>query len=355
MTLRLANEGFDNLSLCNGWREGSFKIGSKTSSDDHKRRYSTGNLIVQPDHCSGQEQSDDDTEELRLEFVTLELSSEQQAVTSVPEAPQPRRHTVQGEIQNAEHGHYRERSTPRLVKCTNPWESIERRRRRRRKRGLKWTRRPRKIVVVGDMSCGKTSLVSAYCKDQFPELYMPTIMRCESSEASINGITVSIIVSDTPGRHDYSALRKCAYHKADIVLICCALDCPRGLEGVRDFWVPEVRRLANGVPYMLVGTRSDAREELTTDVHQSRDVCTCTRHFKCTCSELPRSNTNHIVTTQQGIEISEEIGALDYMECSARYRDGTRRVFEQATLFALRKHRRKRKLTSSDPDNCTIL
>jgi len=36
----------------------------------------------------------------------------------------------------------------------------------------------KKIVVVGDGFCGKTSMLFAFSKDEFPETYIPTI--CET-------------------------------------------------------------------------------------------------------------------------------------------------------------------------------
>ena len=342
MTLRL--DDIDSISLCSGWRNESLR---QTRSETSLRTVSAGNLIDVSNSFThldpAEEDEPDEIQELRLDFVTVELTDEREVDSSVPGAPAPRRRTVQDDKSTATAA-----ASPLVAKSANPWESIERRRHHRMKRQSKWTKRPRKIVVVGDMSCGKTAMVSAYCKDQFPELYMPTIMRCESSEASLQGVTVKLIVSDTPGRHDYAGLRKCVYHKADIVIICCALDCPKSLQDVREFWAPELRRLAKNVPYMLVGTRSDAREERV----MAAAGCSCTAQgnpANCVCCD-------DVVTVQQGQQMCEEIGALNYMECSARYRDGTRRVFEQATLLALRKHRRRKKLTSSDPsDPCIIL
>ena len=340
MTLRLEDiESISSISLCGGWRD-------EQQTSRLRSVQSTSNLIsvsscIQHETAAGDEE--EEIQEIKLDFVTVDISDDEQEDTSaVPEAPVPRRRTVQDEKSAA--------ATAVAPKNANPWESIERRHHRTKRGMSRLTKRPRKIVVVGDMSCGKTAMVSAYCKDQFPELYLPTIMRCEPSEAKLQGVTVKLIVSDTPGRHDYSGLRKCAYHKADLVIICFALDCPKSLEDVREFWVPEIKKLAKNVPYMLVGTRSDAREER---IMAAVDECSCSalgNPANCVCS-------SETVAMQQGQQVCEEIEALDYLECSARYRDGTRRVFERATLLALRKHRRKKKITSSDPNDpiCLIL
>ncbi len=33
----------------------------------------------------------------------------------------------------------------------------------------------KKLVIVGDGECGKTSLLIVFAKDEFPEIYVPTI------------------------------------------------------------------------------------------------------------------------------------------------------------------------------------
>lgn len=217
-------------------------------------------------------------------------------------------------------------------------EAAAERRRQRRIAHHRELRRPRKVVVVGDMHSGKTALVSAYCRDRFQEEYVPTILRSDPGDVKLQGVTVRLIVVDTPGRHDYARLRKCAYRKADLVMICCPLDRPDSLSAVEHHWVPEVRSMAKKVPYMIVGTRSDIREDILAAAAADGD-----------------SSTGSVVSSEQGRELSQRLGAQGYLECSAKYRDGTRKVFEQGTLSALRKHRKKRKLTSNTQDTCIIL
>jgi Ras family protein F len=47
-----------------------------------------------------------------------------------------------------------------------------------------------KIVVVGDGSCGKTSLIVAYSCGQFSDQYIPTAFDEFSAEGLVNGKAV---------------------------------------------------------------------------------------------------------------------------------------------------------------------
>ena len=363
-----------SATLCRGWGGSSFRHSRESDQSCfsllRQRRYSTGTLSG----CSSSSSSillpeiphsaDKDEQTFRLLDALCDGRSQgcaenlERAEATASTATTTCLHSSLCEDANPRP---LERTVVAAAKGGSPWESIDRKKRARKRRQSRVLRRPRKLVVVGDMHTGKTALVSAYCKDRFPEMYMPTILRCEDSEAKLQGVTINLIVLDTPGRHDYQALRKCAYRKADLVIICCALDCPKSLENVEKFWVPEVCSLAKGVPYMIVGTRADEREAILTGLSPwpCSDTESATSAVDYPCFENEQRDNSHVcapvVSTMKGREISQRVGAQEYFECSARYRDGTRTVFEQATLVALRKHRRKRKLTSSDPDTCTIL
>ena len=233
--------------------------------------------------------------------------------------------------------------------------SRRRRRRCKRKRlKLKKKHRARKIVIVGDMACGKSCLVSAYCHDLYSSVYQPTILRCLSTDAKVQGENIELIVIDTPGRMDYQPIRKCSYKKADLVMICFALDRPDTLVNVRQYWANEViESTSRKVPIVLVGNRKDKRDEMHIK------WCHCNEYTYSNCLSNSTSNPilpiDVVVTYEEGLSVAKTIGALTYIECSAKYRENTRKVFEQSSDIAVRKHRRKRKTNFREHESCVIL
>ena len=315
-----------------------------------------------------------------LQSTTTELESDHKGCQTIPEP----RHTIQDKMAQLELADENEVElvvqsapvstnnsiSPALVTHSSlPSDGVfinaQRQDGRRRRRKVNRQRyvshyRPRKMVVVGDMCSGKSCLVSSYCADKYHEVYSPTIMRCMSSDTKVKGTSIDIIAVDTPGRYDYLPLRQVAYKKSDLIMICFALDTPQSLKNVEEFWIPEVQKNAPGIPYMLVGNRRDLRDE------QYANWCCCEVcqdcHLGCekgrnTLKRMEADKFLHstLLSYDQGCLVAQDIGAVAYEECSAKFRDNTRRVFECATEMAMKNYRRKRKHKMRGPEACTIL
>lgn len=161
------------------------------------------------------------------------------------------------------------------------------------------------------------------------------------------GHKIDLVVVEVAGRDDYAKLRRCAYHKMDAVILCYAADNVASLEKLKREWIPELRQCAPNVPYILVGTKKDIKEEYAYQRELSRAQEDKGQSLRM---EDPMKD---VVTTFDGFEVAKYIGAHGFLECSALYRDGTREVFETAAKVALKKSRRRRKIQRSDA--CTIL
>ena len=155
------------------------------------------------------------------------------------------------------------------------------------------------------------------------------------TDADVLGEKIELVVVEVPGRNDYTKIRHCAYHKMDLVILCYSADNPTSLSAIKSHWLPELKKAAPKVPYILVGTKKDIREEKLSEVQLPRHSRT-----DGDCSKIPQHN---FVTTRQGLETAEKIEAVDFIECSALYRDGTRNVFETAAKIALKRSPRRKK------------
>lgn len=49
----------------------------------------------------------------------------------------------------------------------------------------------KKLVIVGDGACGKTCLLIVFSKDQFPEVYVPTVFETYVADIEVENKQVS--------------------------------------------------------------------------------------------------------------------------------------------------------------------
>ncbi|CAD5119169.1 DgyrCDS7807 [Dimorphilus gyrociliatus] len=174
----------------------------------------------------------------------------------------------------------------------------------------------KKLVIVGDGACGKTCLLIVFSKDQFPEVYVPTVFENYVADIEVDGKQVELALWDTAGQEDYDRLRPLSYPDTDVILMCFSIDSPDSLENIPEKWTPEVKHFCPNVPIILVGNKKDLRND------------------EATKRELQKMKQEP-VKNEEGKTMADRINAFGYLECSAKTKDGVREVFETATRAAL--------------------
>ncbi|KAM4571637.1 transforming protein RhoA-like isoform 1-T1 [Fundulus diaphanus] len=119
----------------------------------------------------------------------------------------------------------------------------------------------KKLVIVGDGSCGKTCLLIVFTKDQFPEVYVPTVFENYVADIEVDGKKVQLALWDTAGQEDYDRLRPLSYPDTDVVLMCFSVDNLDSLENISEKWSPEVKHFCPNVPIILVANKKDLRND----------------------------------------------------------------------------------------------
>ena len=188
----------------------------------------------------------------------------------------------------------------------------------------------KKLVIVGDGACGKTCLLIVFSKDQFPEVYVPTVFENYVADIEVEGKTVELALWDTAGQEDYDRLRPLSYPDTDVILMCFSIDSPDSLENIPEKWTPEVKHFCPNVPIILVGNKKDLRNDENTR------------------RELTKMKQEP-VKFEEAKAICEKINGYEYLECSAKTKEGVRDVFKTATTAALQTKKRKKK------KGCSIL
>ncbi|XP_064542943.1 ras-like GTP-binding protein Rho1 [Drosophila montana] len=182
----------------------------------------------------------------------------------------------------------------------------------------------KKLVIVGDGACGKTCLLTVFCKDNFPLDYVPTVFETYVADVEVEGSQVELALWDTAGQEDYDRLRLLSYPDTDVIVMCFSIDLPDSLENIQDKWIPEVTHFCPNVPIILVGNKRDLRNDPDT------------------IKELSMQK-QHTVTADEGLTMAEIVNAFAYLECSAKMQEGVREVFETATRASLQVNKKKKR------------
>lgn len=174
-----------------------------------------------------------------------------------------------------------------------------------------------KIVVVGDGACGKTCLLEVFKRNKFPEEYIPTVVDNFVKEVKINETeNVTLTLWDTAGQEDYDSVRPLSYKDTDLVLLCYTIENSQVLSNIPNKWLYEIKNYCPSANYSLVALKKDLRE-------------------------LEGDHTNY-VTTEEGENLANEIGANSFYECSAKTGENVENIFVDSARYIAESHKKKK-------------
>lgn len=114
-----------------------------------------------------------------------------------------------------------------------------------------------KIIMLGDSSVGKTSLVSFYANGEHTESHVPTINAgFFGADVVVNGVSRVIDIWDTAGQECYSSMVPMYLNKADGAILVFDVTSHKSLENL-EFWA---NFLENGSPdifTVVFGNKTD--------------------------------------------------------------------------------------------------
>ncbi|XP_037679556.1 ras-related protein Rab-36 isoform X1 [Choloepus didactylus] len=116
-----------------------------------------------------------------------------------------------------------------------------------------------KVVVVGDLYVGKTSLIHRFCKNVFDRDYKATIgVDFEIERFEIAGVPYGLQIWDTAGQEKFKCIASAYYRGAQVIITAFDLGDIQTLEHTRQ-WLQEALREnePGSSSVFLVGTKKD--------------------------------------------------------------------------------------------------
>ncbi|KAF8290440.1 hypothetical protein DL93DRAFT_1087258 [Clavulina sp. PMI_390] len=126
---------------------------------------------------------------------------------------------------------------------------------------------------------------------------------------------------DTPGREGYETQRPLSYAGTDMFLICFSVSTPSSFSNVKDKWFPEVHHHSPGTPWLLVGTHLDVRQDVQ-------------------LTEALDDQKRPFVSRGDGEQLARELGAFNYVECTALFRQGVHNMLNIVRFHSFSIHGR---------------
>ena len=164
-----------------------------------------------------------------------------------------------------------------------------------------------RLLMIGDSSVGKTSLVIRYDEDSFSTKYMTTIgVDYRDKFVEIDGQPVKLQIWDTAGQERFRSLTANFFGKADGFVVCFDVGSRSSFAHVRN-WIHDVQSHKKG------------------DV----DVCLC----GCKSDVGPKQRQ---VATHEAQTLADEYG-VQYFEASAKANVNVTATFEHLAAKVLRR------------------
>lgn len=165
-----------------------------------------------------------------------------------------------------------------------------------------------KLLLLGDLAVGKTSLINRYIQGKFSEDYQPTlgvnIVRKDIRFVKINAL-VRLIIWDIAGQQKYSISREAYFQGALGALFVYDISRDSTFKNIKTKWHQDFKNYAkkDGIN-VLIGNKSDLTNE-------------------------------RMVTEEEGRELATDLKAIKFIETSAKYGVNVEDAFRAIVLQAL--------------------
>ena len=151
------------------------------------------------------------------------------------------------------------------------------------------------LIMIGESSVGKTSLIRRYTQNLFNENHLETAgIEYNSKEEKLNNKIIKVKIWDTAGQEIFHSLTKNFYRKSDGIIIVFDVSNKESFEKIHD-WIKSVHDNIDTyreIQIIIVGNKNDKEEERQ-------------------------------VTKEEGLKISEYF-EIPYFEASAKNGNGVR-------------------------------
>ena len=122
-----------------------------------------------------------------------------------------------------------------------------------------------KLLLLGDSSVGKTSIIIKYISNKFMDTNIATLgVDYMDKTVDYNNLKVFLQIWDTSGEEKFRSITRNFYRNADGLLVVFDLTCKESFNHVKN-WINEAKEHKNDIKTILVGNKLDLEDEREVD------------------------------------------------------------------------------------------
>ncbi len=130
-----------------------------------------------------------------------------------------------------------------------------------------------KILLLGDMAVGKTSIIQMYTKNKIPQNHITTIGidYATKMQKLNNGTEISFQIWDTAGQERFNSLTNKLYKSANGLILVYDITSIKSFENINK-WLETIKRENNkNVKLLLVGNKIDLENQREVNFNQIKE------------------------------------------------------------------------------------
>ena len=130
-----------------------------------------------------------------------------------------------------------------------------------------------KILILGDSSVGKTSLLLKYADGYFPTIYVATIgIDYKIKTINVNGVNINLQIWDIAGQERFRSISQNFMKGADGIIYVYDITNKTSFDNLR-MWIGQSEESAEGFKKIIVGNKCDLEEERIVQKESLKKFC----------------------------------------------------------------------------------
>ncbi len=139
-----------------------------------------------------------------------------------------------------------------------------------------------KILLLGDATVGKSSLIQRYINNEYSQTYITTIgIEQNRKTLNVNNVQVKLVIWDTAGQEKFRAINKQFYKGTDCVILAFDLNNKKTIINI-NYWMGQLyqENKIENIGIVLVGTKKDLLNDGKDDKVEKSEINDAIERYK---------------------------------------------------------------------------